>query len=522
MGIMAQETVKYPVGIQTFESIVEGHYAYADKTAIIYDLVGHFRYVFLSRPRRFGKSLLVSTLKSYFQGRKELFTGLQIEAFETEWVQHPVVHLSLASVKEEELDRVRRQIDLRLDEVERELDLPITTGNHGDRFEQIIRRSYAKYGQKVVVLVDEYDAPLLNSLHDETRLTEIRKMMRALYAPLKDLDPILRFVFITDITKFSQLSIFSELNNIANISMLPRYSAICGITEAEMLTTFSEGIDKLASLKNTSRHDIIGRLRTFYDGYCFSENGVAIFNPFSLVTAFATNKIGYYWFGSGTPSYLVEMLKRYNTDITAIDGSVADATQFDAPSEGLNNILPLFYQSGYLTIKDYDEIAETYTLGYPNKEVRIGLMRNFIPAYVTSSPNVNVQVSAWNICKPLLSGDVETSLLTLQSFLKSISYQEGTRNSEGHYTSMLYVIFSLLGLYTSTQVRTSDGRMDILITTADHNYLMELKLDGDAREALAQIDRKGYPLAITNSLPITKIGLNFSTETATVTDWVID
>ena len=518
---MEQKRVRYPVGIQTFSSIIEEGYQYADKTALVHELTHEYQYVFLSRPRRFGKSLLVSTLQSYFEGRHDLFKGLAIESLEREWVKHPVVKLSLASVKETSLEAISEQIDESLDDAERLLDITTTSRNHGGRLKQMIMESYRHYHQKVVVLIDEYDAPMLNNIGEEDKLSEVRKMMRALYAPLKDCDPYLRFVLITGITKFSQLSIFSELNNLANISMLPKYATICGITEQEMLSAFSPGIDAIAEQEQLTREETINKLREYYDGYHFAENSTAVYNPFSLVRAFAAQKMDYYWFGSGTPTFLINTLKKFNADITELDGCKAMAAQFDAPTESMTSVLPLFYQSGYLTIKGYDRNREQYTLRYPNEEVRYGLMNSLIPEYVTKSVNVNVPITAVDIRFYLLDGEVDNAMKLLQRFLKSIPYQEGTRRSEGHYTAMLYVIFMLIGVKTQTQIRTSDGRLDVLIEMPDRNYVMELKLDGSAAEAMAQIESKGYAMAVTNNNPTTKIGINFSTETGTVEEWLI-
>lgn len=519
---MEQKRVRYPVGIQTFSEIIEEGYQYADKTDLVYDMTHEYKYVFLSRPRRFGKSLLVSTLQSYFEGRHDLFEGLAIDSLEHEWVKHPVVKLSLASVKETSLTAISEQIDRALFYAEKGLGLSPYTGNHGDRLMRMITESYEKYHQKVVVLIDEYDAPMLNNIGEEDKLSEVRKMMRALYAPLKDCDPYLRFVLITGITKFSQLSIFSELNNLANISMLPKYATICGITEQEMLSAFSPGIDGIAEQEQLTREETINKLREYYDGYNFAENSTAVYNPFSLVRAFAAQKMDYYWFGSGTPTFLINTLKKFNADITELDGCKAMAAQFDAPTESMTSVLPLFYQSGYLTIKGYDRNREQYTLRYPNEEVRYGLMNSLIPEYVTRSVNVNVPITAVDIRFYLLDGEVDNAMKLLQRFLKSIPYQEGTRRSEGHYTAMLYVIFMLIGVKTQTQIRTSDGRMDIVIEMPGRNYVMELKIDGSAAEALRQIHDKDYELAVTNANPTTLIGMNFSTETATLVEWIIE
>ncbi|MBR1935507.1 MAG: AAA family ATPase [Muribaculaceae bacterium] len=512
--------VRYPVGMPVFEQIIEENRRYVDKTELIYRMTDTYKYVFLSRPRRFGKSLLVSTLRSYFEGRRELFSGLAIEQLEKNWTKHPVVHLSLASVKEKKLELIDYQIHGSLSDAERRLGIKTENKTHGGRLKQIIAESYRKYGQQVVVLIDEYDAPLLNNLTDDT-LDEVRNMLRALYAPLKDSLDYIRFIFITGISKFSQLSIFSELNLLTNISMLPQYATLCGVTEEEMETTFSDGIDRLAEVYEISREQMIAQLRQYYDGYCFAENSAKVYNPFSLVSAFANEKLDFYWFSTGTPTLLLKLLAKYQPDITKLDGNMAKAAQFDAPTEKMTDVLPLFYQSGYLTIKAYDRMRDIYTLGYPNEEVRYGIMESLVPRYVTTAPDVNTQITADFIRYHLIENKPDEAMRLLQRFLKSIPYQEGTRHSEGHYTAMLYVVLMLVGIKTQTQVRTADGRIDMLMTLPERNYVLEIKLDGTAREALRQIESKDYELAVSNTLPTTKVGINFSTETATITEWMI-
>ncbi|MBR1935727.1 MAG: AAA family ATPase [Muribaculaceae bacterium] len=516
---MERNEIRYPVGMQVFEQIIGGDYQYVDKTGLIHEMTHRYNYVFLSRPRRFGKSLLVSTLRTYFEGKREFFKGLAMERLETEWKQYPVIHISLASVKEKKLELISDQINDCLDDAERRLGIKTDKSTHGSRLKQMIIDSYDKYGQQVVVLIDEYDAPLLNHISDDD-LDDVRYMLRALYAPLKDCLEYLRFIFITGITKFSQLSIFSELNNLANISMEPKYATICGITEKEMIEQFDQGICDLADSYKLTREQMIAKLREYYNGYHFSENATAVYNPFSLVRAFEANKLDYYWLTSGTPSYLLAVLRKYNTRINEIQFEDVGADDFDVPTEDMHSATPLLYQSGYLTITGYDSFSETYNLDYPNKEVRIGFIKSLYPKYVVG--NTSSKGNTWKIVKPLLAGDLDGALSFLQRFLKSIPYQEGTRHNEGHYTAMLYVIFALTGDYVQSQVRTSDGRVDILLTTPERNYLMELKINSTAQEALDQIDSKDYTMAVTNDLPTTKVGINFSMETATITDWVTD
>ena len=511
---------RYPLGIQTFQKIIEENMLYVDKTELIYKLTQSYSYVFLSRPRRFGKSLLVSTLASYFRGEKELFKGLAMERLEKQWKKHPVIHLSLASVKAIEIEGIIDVLNYNLASIEEEYDIPPVTGDLGKRLKNIIIKCHEKYGEKAVVVLDEYDAPLLNVLHDEQRLAKVRQLMRTLYAPLKDCDPYLRFVFITGISKFSQLSIFSEINNLKVISMMPEYATLCGFTQQEIEENFQDGIKRLAEKEELTVEQTLDKLRQTYDGYHFAANSPGVYNPYSIINALSDGTFDNYWFSTGTPSFLVEMLRKFHTDISHIDGSEAVATSFDAPTENMKSILPLFYQSGYITIKNFDRKANIFTLGFPNKEVKTGLMDNLYTYYV--APTLDYRDSnIWRISKGLLEDDPETSLQTLQAYLESIPYQD-SRFDENHYTQMLYVIFSLLGLHVDSQVRTAKGRLDVVVRTEGHIYVMEVKLDRPAREAIEQIDSRNYLLPYSlDGRQLTKIGISFSTEERNVTEWII-
>ena len=511
---------RYPLGIQTFSEIIEGDYYYVDKTADIHRMTSTYKYVFLSRPRRFGKSLLVSTLASYFRGEKDLFKGLAMERLEKQWKKHPVIHLSLASVKEIEPEKIEESLSDRLRDIESQFGIERKSNILGSRLKAIIQQTTEQYGEKAVVVLDEYDAPLLNVLHDEQRLTQVRQLMRTLYAPLKDCDPYLRFVFITGISKFSQLSIFSEINNLKVISMMPEYSTLCGFTQQEIEENFQDGIKRLAEKEELTVEQTLDKLRQTYDGYHFAANSPGVYNPYSIINALSDGTFDNYWFSTGTPSFLVEMLRKFHTDISRIDGSEAEVAEFDAPTENMKSILPLFYQSGYITIKDFDRQAKLFTLGFPNKEVKTGLMDNLYTYYVTPTLDYRA-TNIWRISKGLLEDDPETSLQTLQAYLEGIPYQD-SRFDENHYTQMLYVIFSLLGLHVDSQVRTAKGRLDVVVKTEGHIYVMEVKLDRPAQEALEQIGTKNYLLPYTlDGRQLTQIGISFSTEERNVTEWVI-
>lgn len=382
---MEQQQKFYPVGIQTFSEIIGKNYLYIDKTGYVYRMThSASKYMFLSRPRRFGKSLLASTLHSYFEGRKELFKGLVIEKLETEWMSYPVFHFDMSLAKHVDRERLESMLNIQLyryEEIYGRLDGEVMLN---DRLTGLIQRAYQQTGKQVVVLIDEYDAPLLDVMHEDKNLPILRNVMRNFYSPLKACDPYLRYVFLTGITKFSQLSIFSELNNIKNISMDEPYAAICDITEEEIKEQMSYDLGLLAEKMQITRDEVLAKLKENYDGYHFTWPSPDIYNPFSLFNAFNDGKFNSYWFGSGTPTYLIEMLNKFGVLPSEIGGIEAVAVEFDAPTERMTNITPLLYQSGYITIKGYDSVFDIYTLDIPNKEVRIGLMRNLIPSYITN------------------------------------------------------------------------------------------------------------------------------------------
>ena len=373
----------YPVGIQTFEEIITRNLLYVDKTEYVYRMThSGGKHFFLSRPRRFGKSLLVSTFKSYFLGKKELFKGLAIEKLEKDWTEYPVLHFSMAGGKHMEKDQLERYLDFELNKLENLFGIDTPRQDPNTRLADLIIKAYQQTGKQVVVLIDEYDAPLLDVVHEDSHLKDLRNVMRNFYSPLKDCEPMLRFVFLTGITKFSQMSIFSELNNITNISMDHEYAGICGITKEELETQMSADVDALAVKMNLTRTQTLDALREFYDGYHFAAQSPDIFNPYSLLNAMAKSKLDYYWFTSGTPTYLIEMLKKFQVMPSDIGRCEADKSDFDAPTEMMVSIMPLLYQSGYITIKGYDPETELFTLDIPNKEIRVGLYRSLLPNYI--------------------------------------------------------------------------------------------------------------------------------------------
>ena len=518
-----KELKRLPVGIQTFEKLIKENCLYVDKTAYVWNMTHLSSYIFLSRPRRFGKSLLVSTLQAYFEGKKELFKGLAIEQLEKEWVEYPVLRFSMASGKHMEKEQLERYLGNRLAEYEERYGIVHPATDNNDRFTALIRAAYAQTGKQVVILIDEYDAPLLDVVHEEETLPILRNVMRNFYSPLKASDPYLRFVFLTGITKFSQLSIFSELNNLTNISMYPEFAGVCGITKEEVLTQMQDYIERLARANEWTIEEAISQLKQQYDGYHFAWPSPDLFNPFSLLNAFNANRIENYWFASGTPTYLIEMMRRFDTLPSDISRMEAMSSEFDAPTEGMQSIIPLLYQSGYVTIKGYDRDAQLYTLDIPNGEVRIGLMKSLLPLYAPKVSGRGMTMAA-KMSLALRKEDIDGGLSLLQAYLLTVPYCDNA-NSEGHYQQMLYIIFSLLGQFhgLDVEVHTPTGRVDVVLRTQRTLYLFELKLNMSAQAAMDQINLKDYASKFSlTGLPVIKVGINFDSERRTISDWQIE
>lgn len=516
-------TKLYPIGMQTFSEIREEDFLYVDKTEYIYRMTHTSgKYFFLSRPRRFGKSLLVSTMQSYFEGEKELFKGLAIEKLEKDWTEYPVLHFSLAGGKHMEKDQLVRYLLYILKVNEEKFGIVNDSPDPNVRMLNLIKTVYEQTGQKVVVLIDEYDAPLLDVVHEDTSLGVLREVMRNFYSPLKDSDRMLRFVFLTGITKFSQLSIFSELNNITNVSMHQEYAGICGITKEELLDKFDEDIDVLAGRLGLTHEQALSKLKENYDGYHFTWPSSDIFNPYSLLNCLAEGQMNSYWFGSGTPTYLLNMMRKY--DFTPIDlGEQMDASKddFDAATETMTTIMPLLYQSGYITIKNYDPETELYTLALPNKEVRIGLYRSMLPYYLAAkSAMCNTTVA--KMSSLINKGNMDGALQLLKTFWETVPYCDNT-DYEGHYQQTMYIIFALLTNFRIlVEQHTFRGRTDITMETKDTIYVIELKFNKSAQEALDQINNKHYADGFAlRGKTMEKIGMNFmiDEDKTIVLDW---
>ena len=511
----------YPVGIQTFGNIREGNYLYVDKTKYIVDFRRkRMKYIFLSRPRRFGKSLFASTLQAYFEGRKELFEGLAIADYEKEWVRHPVLHFDMSGAKHFDADRLKRYLSLQLDQYEELYGKNESEVEANERLDGIVRRAYKLTGQKAVVIIDEYDAPLLDVVHEEDNLQQLRRIMQNFYSPLKMLDPYLEFTFITGITKFSQLSIFSELNNLDNISMLDQYSAICGISLTELTTVMRPDVEGLGRALGLGYEECLDQLRQYYDGYHFSEHSEDVFNPFSLIRALNGQKIDSFWFGSGTPTYLIKSLQKYHVNVTDIEQKRVSVDDFDVSPEQMVSPLPLLYQSGYLTIKKYSPLTKSYTLGYPNQEVRIGMLKSLAPNYL-SPVSVDNNGLVIEFVQMLYDGDIDGALVRLKAYLASISNRLSNKN-ERDFQTVFYLIFNLMGALIRVEEDSAVGRADAVLHLPESVFVFELKYDGSAADALKQIDEKGYLVPYTaDGKRLYKIGVNYDSQQRTLGDWII-
>ena len=522
---------RYPIGIQTFSRVIREGYVYVDKTDLVWQLAHYATFVFLSRPRRFGKSLLTSTLESYFQGEKDIFEGLKIMDLEQEWEQYPVFRLDISTAKSQpSADALRARLMTILKDYTELYGRDDDEKTPGGLLEGLIKRAYAKTGRQAVVIIDEYDAPLLEVLHDNPMLDDMRKVMQEFYVPLKANERFVKFCFITGITKFSQLSIFSTINNLKNVSLNPRFSAICGITEKEVRTDFADDIEEMALNDGCTPEEMFLRIKERYDGYHFASVSEDIYNPFSLLSAFSDKELDNYWFSTGTPTFLIRQMQHFRTDITSLEKMEVPSSAFDQPTENMEDALPLLYQSGYLTIKDYDRELMAYTLSIPNQEVRIGYAQGLLPAYLgLKSGDVQMGFAA-KFWKALKKGDIHLAMEEMKAFLAGVPYVEGFKRkladaatAEGFYEYTMYLIFSMLNVYARTQVKTAKGRTDVVVWMPDAIYVMELKVNDTAAAALQQMNDRGYARPYeTDGRKVVKIGIRFSPETMTVEEWVIE
>ena len=510
----------YPVGIQSFEEIRKGNYFYVDKTALIYRLATSGKYYFLSRPRRFGKSLLISTLEAYFQGKKELFEGLAIETLEKEWTEYPILHLDLNTKKYESRLSLNEILNQHLEKWEAAYGDEKKDRSPEERFSHIIEKISTVTGRNVVILIDEYDKPMLQAIGNEPLLTDYRNTLKAFYGALKSNDKYLRFALLTGVTKFSKVSVFSDLNNLMDISIDNRFASICGITEHELQTDFKEGILMLAQKNRMTEDEAKQQLKKQYDGYHFVEDSEDIYNPFSLLNTFAKMKFGSYWFETGTPTFLIELLQRSKYDLHRLTEEMATADSLSGIDTMETNPVPILYQSGYLTIKGFDKRFRTYTLGFPNLEVEEGFIRFLLPFYSGTSKSDSA-FEIVHFVREVESGNIDAFMRRLQSFFADTPY-ELAQDLERHYQNVLFIVFKLLGFYTQAEYHTANGRIDMVVKTDRYIYVMEFKLNGSAEDAMRQINEKGYaaPFA-SDGRVLYKIGVNFSNEIRGIENWVI-
>ncbi len=513
---------KYPIGIQNFEKLRTGGYVYVDKTALIYRLVNTGSYYFLSRPRRFGKSLLISTLEAYLQGKRELFEGLAIEKLETKWTEHPILHLDLNTEKYDTPEALEIKLDKTLREWETCYASPFIERTLSGRFESIIQRACEQTGERVVILVDEYDKPMLQAIGKPDLQEAYRNTLKAFYGALKSKDGYIKFAMLTGVTKFGKVSVFSDLNSLEDISMVEAYSAVCGISEEELFAYFDDDLHRIASHQGVSYEEVCREVRECYDGYHFCENSIGVYNPFSLLNTFKHLKFRSYWFETGTPTYLVELLKLHHYSLNEMAHERATSDVLNSVDSASTNPIPVIYQSGYLTIKDYDKEFDMYTLGFPNREVEEGFVKFLMPFYTNiTAPETGFAIQ--NFVREVRGGEIDAFMRRLQGLFADTSYEQIKRDMEVHYQNVIFIVTKLMGFHVKAEYHTSSGRIDLVLQTDKYVYVMEFKLDGTAEDALHQINEKGYALPFESAgRRLFKVGVNFSSETRNIERWVIE
>ena len=529
--------MKYPIGVQDFEGLIKDGYVYVDKTDLVYRLVNDGKIYFLSRPRRFGKSLLVSTLKHYFLGHRELFKGLAIDGLETEWNEYPVFHLSFGGVNFSNSSAIDESLSMFIENAEKEYGIEERFKDYGIRFAAVLKAAHEKTGRRCVVLIDEYDKPLLDVMDTELRVTDSdgnslrleeynRNVLKGFYSVFKDADPDLKFVLLTGVTKFSQVSVFSGFNQPKDISMDSRYEAICGITLEEMLSVFHEPITQLAEDNGVGYEEMVEMLKKRYDGYHFSKKMTGVFNPFSLLNCFDKLEMRNYWFATGTPTYLMRLLSHSDKNINELVGKYYEESQFIDYKADVERPLPMIYQSGYLTVKEYDIDTRYYLLDFPNEEVRSGFIDMLASSYFSSGE----MVSSWifNVNRDLRGGKIEDFMRKMTSLLSSVTYRfqrkQDSFECERYFQYTFYLIMQMIGHYnTMVEKETSEGRIDCVVECPNYVYVMEFKKDGSAQSALEQIRERGYTKPyLADKRKVFSIGVNFSSEKGTIEEYVFE
>lgn len=512
--------MKYPIGIQNFGEVRNGGYAYVDKTALMYKMVSEGKYYFLSRPRRFGKSLFLSTLEAYFKGEKDLFQGLAVEKWEHEWKEHPILHIDLNVKRYETKEDLHKILNRHLEKWEQTYGSPYAERDLEERFLHVVEYAHQKTGAQVVILVDEYDKPLLQAMGSESLQTEYRNTLKAFYGVLKSCDAHIKFAMLTGVTKFGKVSVFSDMNNLLDLSFDFRYATLCGISEEELHQNFDDGVGLLAEANGMTKDDCYQRLQRDFDGYHFCLPSPGMYNPFSVLNTLASCQFRDYWFETGTPSFLVYQLKKtcYPLENMTSDELTTDTlNSIDIMDE---NPLPLLYQSGYLTLKSYDREFDTYLLGFPNREVEQGFIKYLLPFYTPKNQDKS-RFSISQFVKDVRQGNAESFMQRLEDFFATGDY-EVVGQTEKYLQNTIYVFFRLLGLYADVEYHTANGRMDILMQTPEYIYIIELKIDKTAQEALEQIEEKNYARPFDgDARKKFKIGINFSSEHKLIDDWMI-
>ena len=517
---------RYPVDTDQFQNIREQGMYYVDKTDMVFDLASRYSYVFLARPRRFGKTLLCNTFKAYFQGQKELFEGLKIMSLEKEWKKYPVFHFSMSGLKNCSVPMAQSKLENFIRDYEELYGRKESDNSPGSRFRTLIRNAVAQTGEKAVVILDEYDAPIMSHLYN-SQLDDMRTMLKEFYQVLKDEGAYLRFVFLTGVTKFSQLSIFSELNNLMQISMLDEYSGLCGITQHELDTVMRPCVEEYAQDLKITIDEAYAQLKKNYDGYRFSKNSQEIYAPFSLLRALNDRSTNHYWFESGTPASLIEHLKRFpKFNPLDYDGIRVIESSFNAPCEHAVTPIPLLYQSGYLSIDSYDKNLKIYALHFPNLEVRQGMVENLVD-YLIGTSELDRNTTMIKMASALADGNISAALLQMRSWIASIPYDIITKrewmekkDSEDFYKLLMYITFSLLNSMVDTEVKSVRGRADVVIKAKNFIYVLELKVDETVDDALSQIDSKGYTIPYeAEGRRVVKCGVSISSENRNITHW---
>lgn len=511
----------YPIGIQNFEKLRNDGCVYVDKTALMYKMVKEGNYYFLSRPRRFGKSLLISTLEAYFLGKKDLFEGLAVAELEKDWVEYPVLHLDLNTEKYDSIEVLNNKLSGTLKLWEEQYGRDESEKSLPMRFEGIIRRAKEKTGRNVVILVDEYDKPMLQAIGNEELQKAYRDTLKSFYGALKSMDGCIRFALLTGVTKFGKVSVFSDLNNLKDISMSQYYYNICGITEEELHHYFDEEIEQLARTNNQTKDEAYEKLKEEYDGYHFTYDTPGMYNPFSILWTLSERRYGSYWFETGTPTFLVELLQKTDYNLEQMANVEADSDMLGSIFND-DNPIPVIYQSGYLTIKSYDNRFGIYKLGFPNREVEDGFMK-YLLKYYTAKKNSNSAFEISRFVADIESGNAEGFMQRLQSFFAGAKFDQIAKDTENWFQNVVFIVTTLCGLYIEAEHQTSNGRIDLVMKTDKYVYVMELKYDGTPEEALRQIDDKGYALPWqADGRKVIKVGANFSSELRRLSGWVIE